>query len=280
MARQAQRAITEPRPRTSANASPLTRTLGHARSETAAHESHISDLRRQPALLAQSAAAARPARAAVTRRRRGRLRPTSRASCRSPGARSLSLPTSKASPDCCGRYLMVVMPIGALAVLIGMVGRTRDRALRHRAAAERRRSALHRIGAGDFTPQPLPAGDGRPARSHRGVQRGRASLDRGDAQRDRNESQMRQFIADAGHELRTPLTVVMGYLEVLQQASFRIPAGVAHDLRDDARREPQDARRHREVHRAGAAGTSGRAAHRTNRHRRAGTARSRTRWNR
>ena len=36
-------------------------------------------------------------------------------------------------------------------------------------------------------------------------------------ERERNELQMRQFIADAGHELRTPLTIVMGYLEILQQ---------------------------------------------------------------
>jgi signal transduction histidine kinase len=35
------------------------------------------------------------------------------------------------------------------------------------------------------------------------------------------ESNMRQFVAEAGHELRTPLTVVMGFLDVLRQGAVR-----------------------------------------------------------
>ena len=31
------------------------------------------------------------------------------------------------------------------------------------------------------------------------------------------ESQMRQFVADAGHELRTPLTIVLGYIDLLKR---------------------------------------------------------------
>ena len=37
------------------------------------------------------------------------------------------------------------------------------------------------------------------------------------AEREQAESQMRQFVADAGHELRTPLTIVLGYIELLQR---------------------------------------------------------------
>jgi two-component system, OmpR family, sensor kinase len=48
-------------------------------------------------------------------------------------------------------------------------------------------------------------------------------LSRASAQRERDELQMRQFIADAGHELRTPLTIIMGYLDVLQRGVVREP---------------------------------------------------------
>jgi signal transduction histidine kinase len=34
------------------------------------------------------------------------------------------------------------------------------------------------------------------------------------------ESNLRQFVADAGHELRTPLTVIMGFVEVLRQGAI------------------------------------------------------------
>jgi two-component system OmpR family sensor kinase len=46
-------------------------------------------------------------------------------------------------------------------------------------------------------------------------------------ERERNELQMRQFVADAGHELRTPLTIVMGYLEMLQRGAIG-ESGIDH----------------------------------------------------
>ena len=36
-------------------------------------------------------------------------------------------------------------------------------------------------------------------------------------ERQQAESQMRQFVADAGHELRTPLTIVLGYIDLLRR---------------------------------------------------------------
>jgi two-component system OmpR family sensor kinase len=40
-------------------------------------------------------------------------------------------------------------------------------------------------------------------------------------ERDRSDTRLRQFIADASHELRTPLTSVRGYLELYRQGAFR-----------------------------------------------------------
>ena len=42
-------------------------------------------------------------------------------------------------------------------------------------------------------------------------------------ERRKAETQINQFIADAGHQLRTPLTVVMGFIEVLRKGTARDP---------------------------------------------------------
>lgn len=47
------------------------------------------------------------------------------------------------------------------------------------------------------------------------------------AERRKTDSQMRQFVADAGHELRTPLTVVMGYLDLLRSGGLRADAAAS-----------------------------------------------------
>ena len=124
------------------------------------------------------------------------------------------------------RYLAFVLPIGALAVLAAwLIGRAITR--RAIAPLQEVASALRRIAAGNFAPEPLPA----PASSLRELTAAYNEVARGltaaTAARERNELQMRQFIADAGHELRTPLTIVMGYLEILKQGVVGDPAGVA-----------------------------------------------------
>jgi two-component system, OmpR family, sensor kinase len=123
------------------------------------------------------------------------------------------------------RYLAVVLPIGALAVIAAwLVGRSITR----RAVAPLREvaSALGRIARGDFAPQPIPAGETSLRELTAAYNEVAHRLTVATVERERNELQMRQFIADAGHELRTPLTIVMGYLDILRQGVVTDPDGV------------------------------------------------------
>ena len=52
------------------------------------------------------------------------------------------------------------------------------------------------------------------------------------------ESNMRQFVAEAGHELRTPLTVLMGFVEVLQDGAIKDDA-LAHRILESVAIEGQ-----------------------------------------
>ena len=125
------------------------------------------------------------------------------------------------------RYLIVVIPIGALAVGVAwLIGRAITR--RAIAPLEDVASALRCIAGGDFAPQPLPARDSSLRELTVAYNDVAHRLTAATVQRERNELQMRQFIADAGHELRTPLTIVMGYLEILQQGVVGDAASVGH----------------------------------------------------
>lgn len=114
------------------------------------------------------------------------------------------------------RYLAVVLPIGALAVLLAWLA---GRSVTRRAIAPLHAvaTALRRIAAGNFAPEPLPAGDSSLQDLTTAYNEVAQRLTAATVERERNELQMRQFVADAGHELRTPLTIVMGYLEILKQ---------------------------------------------------------------
>lgn len=125
------------------------------------------------------------------------------------------------------RYLTFVLPVGALAVLAAwLIGRGVTR--RAIAPLQDVSRALRRIAAGDFSPQPLPAGESSLRDLTAAYNEVAHRLTAATVERERNELQMRQFIADAGHELRTPLTVVMGYLGILQQGALGDTTGVAH----------------------------------------------------
>ncbi len=126
-----------------------------------------------------------------------------------------------------GRYLAFVLPIGALAVFAAwLIGRAITR--RAIAPLEDVASALRRIAGGDFSPQPLQIDDISLRELTAAFNDVAHRLTTATVERERNELQMRQFIADAGHELRTPLTIVMGYLEILQQGVVGDAAGVKH----------------------------------------------------
>lgn len=82
-------------------------------------------------------------------------------------------------------------------------------------------AALARLGDGDFQVEPVRTQDpselGRLAGAYN---RAVETMRRAFAERARAESEMQQFVADAGHQLRTPLTVIMGHLSALSlQAS-------------------------------------------------------------
>ena len=125
------------------------------------------------------------------------------------------------------RYLAFVLPIGALAVLAAwLIGRAFTR--RAIAPLQDVSAALRRIAGRRLRSGAAPSRDGDLRELTAAYNDVAHRLTTATAERDRNEAQMRQFIADAGHELRTPLTIVMGYLEVLEQGVVRDADGIAH----------------------------------------------------
>jgi signal transduction histidine kinase len=82
-------------------------------------------------------------------------------------------------------------------------------------------SALRRLGEGDYSKIEVV---GHPQGTMTIVEAYNASADRLSAAIKRQaetESNMRQFVAEAGHALRTPLTVLMGFVEVLQEGAIK-----------------------------------------------------------
>jgi signal transduction histidine kinase len=78
--------------------------------------------------------------------------------------------------------------------------------------------ALQRFATRDFSPQPIAvAGKSEFDAIAEAYNAAAAQVSSAFAERQQAESQMRQFVADAGHELRTPLTIVLGYIELLKR---------------------------------------------------------------
>jgi signal transduction histidine kinase len=78
--------------------------------------------------------------------------------------------------------------------------------------------ALQRFATRDFTPQPIAvAGKSEFDAIAVAYNAAAAQVSTAFAERKQAESQMRQFVADAGHELRTPLTIVLGYIDLLRR---------------------------------------------------------------
>lgn len=79
-------------------------------------------------------------------------------------------------------------------------------------------AALQRFAARDFTPQPIAvAGKSDFDAIALAYNAAAAQVAAAFAEREAAETQMRQFVADAGHELRTPLTIVLGYIDLLRR---------------------------------------------------------------
>jgi two-component system OmpR family sensor kinase len=78
--------------------------------------------------------------------------------------------------------------------------------------------ALQRFAARDFTPQPIAvAGKSEFDAIALAYNAAAMQVASAFAERSQAETQMRQFVADAGHELRTPLTIVLGYIDLLRR---------------------------------------------------------------
>jgi len=78
--------------------------------------------------------------------------------------------------------------------------------------------ALQRFAARDFRPQPIAvAGKSEFDAIALAYNAAASQVAAAFAERRQAETQMRQFVADAGHELRTPLTIVLGYIDLLRR---------------------------------------------------------------
>lgn len=78
--------------------------------------------------------------------------------------------------------------------------------------------ALQRFAARDFRSQPVAiAGKSEFDAIALAYNAAAAQVEAAFEERRHAESQMRQFVADAGHELRTPLTIVLGYIDLLRR---------------------------------------------------------------
>jgi two-component system OmpR family sensor kinase len=113
------------------------------------------------------------------------------------------------------RYWERILPIGVIAVIIAWLA---GRMITRRALRPLREvnDALRSIAEGDFTPKLLLESDRSLYELTQTYNELAQRLNAATYEQRRHETQMRQFIADAGHELRTPLTIFMGYLDALQ----------------------------------------------------------------
>lgn len=79
-------------------------------------------------------------------------------------------------------------------------------------------AALQRFAGRDFSAQPIDvAGRGEFDALAVAYNAAAAQVEQAFEERALAESQIRQFVADAGHELRTPLTILLGYIDMLKR---------------------------------------------------------------
>jgi two-component system OmpR family sensor kinase len=140
-----------------------------------------------------------------------------------PGGRVAIVPDPAQLARTINEFWEAVLPAVALAALAAwLLGRyITGQALRPLVETT---ASLNRFAAGDFTPRAVVTSDrseiGELVKAYNGAA---AQVSAAFEERKAVESQMRQFIADAGHELRTPLTVIMGFIDVLRRRSAGEP---------------------------------------------------------
>jgi two-component system, OmpR family, sensor kinase len=117
-------------------------------------------------------------------------------------------------------YWSIMVPVGVLALLVAWLIGRRITARAVGPLADVTQS-LQTIASGDFEGGKLLSSGGEMRELTTAYNDVVLRLASATAERRQTESQMRQFIADAGHELRTPLTVIMGYLDLLRAGGLR-----------------------------------------------------------
>ncbi len=144
------------------------------------------------------------------------------------GARVVILPDPTPLARIINAFWLAMVPIGIFVIVAAwLLGRAiAGQALRPLVETT---ESLRRFGAGDFTPRTIESSQ----RNEIGAlvsayNAAAAQVAAAFEERRSAESQIRQFVADAGHELRTPLTVVMGYLDVLRRRAQNEPTASLH----------------------------------------------------
>ena len=146
--------------------------------------------------------------------------PISSATVHIPGGFAVIRLVDSQTADLLRNYLILIAALVVLAVLMAWFGLSRmvRRELGPTISVE---NALIRWGSGDYARLELVDAE----------KSGRSVVDAYNTAADQvssalkrqteAETNMRQFVAEAGHELRTPLTVILGFLDVLRQGAVK-----------------------------------------------------------
>lgn len=138
-------------------------------------------------------------------------------------------------------YILAMLGLLVLAVVVTWLvnERTMRRAVAPVATIE---SALRRLAAGEYTRLAMLDHEHDEAGVVDAYNAAADELASSIRLRAEAESNLRQFVADAGHELRTPLTVVMGFVDVLRQGAIAEEA-LAQRILDSVAAEGERMRR-------------------------------------
>lgn len=139
-------------------------------------------------------------------------------------------------------YMLFNLPIALIAIAFAWWAGRRI-TLRAMRPVSEMTTALNELAAGDFSEKAFLTLDHTEiATLVEAFNRASAAVARAMTDRDRAESELRQFVADAGHELRTPMTTIIGYVDALKNSIVADPA-IAREILDTVGGEGQRMRR-------------------------------------